>query len=362
MSVIVAKSTTCCITQPPPVVHDCFPGIAVRQIVPANSSITVDSILVSQYRGTKWNVLISTDDQTRSRAYEILATHRAGLNPTFNMYAIIGDFIDHAPSVTSSSGTFNLMITNNESVDLIVDITRLAIPITSDVIVSGDFIEIGNLNTVVRSNTTSSLDFIDQQTYVACKWLCTITTESSNVEMFTVFALLTPIPTYIMYGFSGNANITYEIIVNAVGSLGVELALNNLSTENFRVDITRIPTQIDNFTPSCGYSNGLSIWLPQQSTINPTDVVGVDTIDINSHAAVKWLVSVINTGTMETMTFETLALLHPTPVLETVYSIVGDYFDLEPTLTINVNQATLEFTNNQLFPIRVNLLRIPIVL
>lgn len=98
----------------------------VTIIAPTNTEV-VDLFATASSRTAKWIVVVTEEVTGNTQAYEVLALHKDGLTSTHNRSGIIGDPIDHVVNVLIVGTDLTLQITNNESNNLHVDITRLEI-------------------------------------------------------------------------------------------------------------------------------------------------------------------------------------------------------------------------------------------
>ena len=149
MSVIVAKSTVCCSTSSS-VTYDCFPAVSIQRIIPPGQTLTVDGIAAAGFLGAKWLVTVSNTTTTAVRSYELHATHINANVAHFARYGMLGLAVNHTPNVTAVGGVLNLTITNNETVDIIVYVTRLGLPINNQQNNVLDVVEVGNINAIIR--------------------------------------------------------------------------------------------------------------------------------------------------------------------------------------------------------------------
>jgi hypothetical protein len=98
----------------------------ITTVAPTNTEV-VDLFNTSASRTAKWIVVVTEDATSKTQAYEILALHKDGLTSTHNRSSIIGDKISHDVNVIIVGTDLTLQITNNETNDLTIDVTRLEI-------------------------------------------------------------------------------------------------------------------------------------------------------------------------------------------------------------------------------------------
>lgn len=367
MSVIVAKSAICCSGVAPPVTYSCYPAVTKQAIVPVGMTLTIDGASTDAFRTLKWFVVVVTASGTRVRTYELHATHRLGTNPAFVYYSILGDSILHQPSVMTTGGVLNLQIENDDTEDLMIYVTRLSTPITGELINNLDLVEVGNIDSFVRSGATGTIDFVSIDNTVAAKWSVTVTAPDGSKTGMQVYSLTVDPAGCTVYGLVGDPDPQFVIDVASVAGLGVELMLTNNSPDDYKVDVTRIPVQLHNGVPFCGPSSrGLSLWRPDQTTLPPEVTTVIDSqISIPQHCGVKWLAGIVDPISGNTSAFEIFLTYGDTVTLSTsevTYAFVGDFFDITVSSAIVSDQITLSVQNNELTPLVVNLLRIPVAL
>jgi len=95
-------------------------------VVGPSATEIIDAVDANLYRTMKWIVTLINNITDETRSYEILATHRAGTNPTYTLYAKIGDNVAHTEDVVITGTDLELKITNNEAVDITVDAVRIS--------------------------------------------------------------------------------------------------------------------------------------------------------------------------------------------------------------------------------------------
>lgn len=101
------------------------PGVVAQDIIiPPGDTVIVDT---TTDMTVKW--IYTLIDLTNSKVLtaEALGMNRMGVNPTWNVYGIIGDKLKHITSITMSAGQMEFNITNNELVPLKVNIVRITV-------------------------------------------------------------------------------------------------------------------------------------------------------------------------------------------------------------------------------------------
>jgi hypothetical protein len=359
MSVIVAKSTVCCGTSAA-VTYDCFPAIAVQRIVPVASTLTIDGVSVIGFKAAQWLVVVSTVDGSRVRSYQIYATHRNGVTAAFGQRAILGDVISHTPNVVLLGGFLNLTVANTDSEDLIVYVTRMAIPVSNTQTNVLDVAQIGSSRSFIASGNTATLDFVTPAEMVAATWLITVTNAAGDRSGSQVFGQIIDSVVATHYGLIGDMLLSYNIIITEVIGLGVELAIENTGLNDYRVNMTRIPVQVGEIVPYCGPTAGIDLWIPIAITIPPGNTVVVDQATLPAHTGVKWLFVATEGTSFRTMAAEINATTPtPTTTNHVLWGIVADFLNLNVTTAVLAGDLVLSVTNNEANPVTINLLRVP---
>jgi hypothetical protein len=358
MSVIVAKSTVCCGAAA--VTYECFPAVAVQKIVTIGNTLTIDGVSVGGFRAAQWLVVVSNGDGSRVRSYQIYGTHRNGVTSAFGQRAILGDAISHTPNVVLSGGFLNFTVANTDTEDLIVYVTRTAIPLSNTQSNMLDVVEVGVSRSLVLTGATATLDFITPSDTVAATWLITVTNSAGGRSGSQVFAQIIDGAVATHYGQIGDLLLSYNIIITEVTGLGVELAIENTGTDDYRVNMTRIPVRVDNTLPYCGPSAGLDLMIPATVTIASGATATIDQAILPAHSGVKWLFGAMEATTFRTMACEVNATT-PTPTTAEFvqWGIVADYLDLDLTTTVSAGNLVFAVTNNEANSVTVNLLRVP---
>lgn len=374
MSVIIAKSTYCCGGSPPSSSY-CIPAVSITKTIPPSSTLSVDGLNTTQWRAIKWHVIVTTLSGSKTKGYEIYATHRNGTDPHFNQYAIIGDRIfAQIPSVIISGGQLTLQITNNETEDIVVYITRLAVPIVQNVVEILPRIKITDITTVVSGGHTDTIDWLPSPETTASKWYITVTDNNGKRSISQVFGLNmdgTPYVDSTTYGWTGDMSLKYTIGANMVNVLGfgLQLVFTNNDTVPYRVDVSRLPINVIpeiDAPPTCDTNIGpsLSIWNPLPVLIPAGTTMIVDnTVNLPGHQGVKWLIGTLESNTNNSMAFEVpCTQTNLTTAHHVTYGFIGDYLNLNVTTTVVSSNIVLSITNNQLNSVLVNMARIPVSL
>lgn len=103
--------------------------VPVRVNAEIGSAIDADSLDALEYRSVKWLLTITDLTNGKYRVGEVLAFHD-GVGAKHTHYAIIGDVVLYEVDVVLSGNTMILRVTNQDSVELVVDTVRVGtIPI-----------------------------------------------------------------------------------------------------------------------------------------------------------------------------------------------------------------------------------------
>ncbi len=374
MSVIVAKDTFCWSeTIAPPVSNVCIPAVSITHTILAGNTLSIDGLNTSQWRAIKWHVIVTTASASKTKGYEIFATHRNGIDPHFNVYAIVGDRVfAQTPNVIITSGQLTLQITNNEAESAVVYVTRFAIPIVSGLINLLPTIMLTKTSSVVLGGDTCTIDWLPAPDMNASKWYITITDNAGRRTISQVFGIKqlgTPAVDSTHYGWTGDISLSYDIgavLVNMDG-IGLQLLFTNSDIIPYRVDVTRIPINVSvpNLPPSCSTeTSGLSIWNPDPVIIPAGSTVIIDnTVNLPGHLGIKWLIGTIESITNNSMAFEVgCTQVNLTTSYEIPYGYVGDYMNLPISTAVVGSNIELSMTNNQPNSVTVTMIRVPVSL
>lgn len=359
MSILIAKPAAAYSTSS--VVYDCFPAVSIQAVVPQTTTVVADSVSCAGILGVKWFVHISNADGSRVQAYEALATHQSGSSPSMNTYSIVGDTFVVVSAVAISAGMLNLSVTNNDTEDLTISVTRLSVPINNSQLNVQDLVEIGSVRSYVATGATTPIDFVEVTTdVVAVKWIITVTNDAGSRQSSQVLMTISATtPSVTQYGWIGDLSLDHEMILTPIGTVGFQLSLHNVGPDNCRVQVTRIPIQRSEGISHCGSNTrGLSLWLPTIVTIDPSDTLPVDTIDLTSHTGTKWM-AVVKSGA-QTMACE-IVTTTPTVSSATVlaYGFIGVSIPIEFSTSI-AGDLILSAHNTGLTSVTVYLLRVPV--
>ncbi|PPD55676.1 MAG: hypothetical protein CTY12_00020 [Methylotenera sp.] len=341
----------------------CLPAISKQTLVPAGTTIQVDNAVMTSWGSVKWLVVLSAVDNSLIRSFEVYADHEYGTLPDFNVYAIMGSTIAHSVNVIASSGQLQLQITNNEAIDLIAYTTRIGVPLTTAAYQSIQGVSISDAHYGIAPSNTKIVDTFQYWGVQAVKWIVTVTDPMDNKITSQVFAMMKSglIGEGVEYALIGDISLNYNITVNANINM-VELVVTNNDTVNMFVDVTRIPVEMEK-PPTCNSPvSDVNIWVPNQVTI-PSGVTSVvdSNITIPGHNAVKWLVYVRQPATNRSGAFELAATRQQlSNVSHVLYSIISKYFDIDVTTSIVNLDMVLSVKNNELNPVTINVIRVPV--
>lgn len=360
MSVIVAKSSVCCSTSAA-VTYDCFPAVSVQRIIPQGQTLIVDGLATSNFLAGHWMVYVINQDASRARVFQVFATHQNGTGPTFNVYATIGDLILIDPNVTSSGGVMSISFANSDTEDLLVCVTRMAVPVDNTQANALDIVEIGSARSYVANGSTNQLDFISLDSgIVAANWMVTLTDSTGLRTSSQIYAVLdVDLPVFIEYGKTGDTSLAHDIVITQVAGMGFEVAISNTGTTPYRVSLTRIPIQLSTGISTCDTnSRGLSLWIPTSTVIAATSSGQVDTISFPQHASARWLMTIRDLVSSKTMAVEVVATNTQSGASVVTYGYLGPFLNVVASVSVP-GDLILSLTNNRANPVTVNLLRAP---
>lgn len=367
MSVIIASAGACCGSTgtPIPTNTQCLPAISLQKLIISGTAGIVDSLSTVDWGSVKWLVVISNSDNTKIKSYELHGCHEFGLKPNFNIYAIMGDKIFHSLNTVINGSNLELQITNNEPLDIVVYITRIAVPLRQVAFQNLIGLNITGIHAAIAPGDSKVVDSFQYWGVHAVKWIVTATDPTDNKITTQVFAVMQTgfIGNSVEYALIGQTTLQYTIECNA--SLNeVQLVINNNDTVNMFIDVTRIPIESKK-PPLCDTpSSNLSIWVPGETIINANNSEIIDLgITVPGHNAVKWLVYIRQASTNKAGAFELAVTRHGFITYEPVlYSIISTYFDLDVNISIVNLNMMLNITNNETSPITINLIRVPVSL
>lgn len=363
MSVIVARAGASCSGGSITPTTSCLPAISNQTLVPAGTTLIVDHASMTQWGSVKWLVVISTVDNSLIRSFEVYADHEYGTLPDHNVYAIVGSTIAYTVDVTTSSGQLQLTIANNEAIDFIVYTTRIGVPLLASAYQSIQGVSISDTHTGIAPATTKVIDSFQYWGIQAVKWIVTLTDPTDNKITMQVFAMMKTglVGEGVEYALIGDMTLDYEISVNASVNM-VELVVVNNDAVNLFVDVTRIPIEMEKPASCTAPVSDVNIWVPNQVTIPSGNTSIVDSgITIPGHNAVKWLVYVRQPFTNRSGAFELVCTRQQlTNTSHVLYSIISKYFNIEVTTSIVNLDMILSMKNNELNPVIVNVIRVPV--
>lgn len=111
-----------------PVSTSGIPGIAKSVIVPANTTMSVDiyACKTGNRATLKWFLSVEDNVNSKTRAMEVFAMRR-DLNINHHKNNILGVSINFTLDVIINGSDVELIIQNNESVNLQIDLVRLQV-------------------------------------------------------------------------------------------------------------------------------------------------------------------------------------------------------------------------------------------
>jgi len=95
-----------------------------RRVVPASSSLVIDTRPLSSYLGQSYYLNIYNSDEGVFKTLHVV-TSRSGSNICYTVYSKLGDLIDFTHSVSVSGSDVVVTVQNNETFDLNVVINKL---------------------------------------------------------------------------------------------------------------------------------------------------------------------------------------------------------------------------------------------
>jgi hypothetical protein len=354
---------------------------AITGVVIVNSSTTVivDTIPVSDYRGAKWFVAVVNHHTNDVEMYEVYGIHQDGTLPFQTVYSSQGNGVSHLVDVTISGGNLQLEITNNEANEIVIYLTRVPVPRIASPTVpipSGfaplDIVQIHD--TTVPTGTTLIVDTVPFRYHKAEKWLLTLLDlTSGNIEAREIYSVngiaQFTITEYAIVGPMG-INATIDIVVTGTK---VTLRVTNNEPNDIAVVGSRIGVTIDHLTTvpppttncapaPCAQDVECNIYMAFTTgiIIDPATTVIVDQVNHVGYHQVKWLLAASHDTTDETEGFQINMLTHYGSPSFTMYSQVGASFDIDVDVVTSGLNINLEITNNEAFPIVVDLVREPV--
>lgn len=348
-------------------------------IVNAGATVVVDAIPVSDYRGTKWFVSVVNHHNGNVEMYEIFGVHQNGINPSHTLYSIQGNGVNHIQDVTIAGGNLQLEITNNEANEIIVYLTRVPLPRVNvpTVPLPANFAPMNVVqihDTTVPASKTVTIDTVPFRFNKAEKWLLTLLDlTNGNIEAQEVYGIhgLAQF-TINEYAIVGLLGILATVDVVATGTK-VALRITNNETNDIAVAGSRVAVTLDNLmsapppTTSCVENPcvpeiecDILLAFATSITINPGQTLVVDQVNHVGYLQVKWLLAASHDSTNETSGFQVNMLTHYGNPDFVLYSQVGTLLNLSTdvvTVGLNIN---LQITNNEAFPVTIDIVREPV--
>lgn len=360
MSVIVSKSTICCTTT---VTSSCIPAKHIKQFVDSGDTITLDSFAFSFFKAVKWHIVISNLSTSKVRCYEMFTTHQNGTSPSYNLYGILGDQINHTVNLYVSGSDINFDVTNNEGETLLIYATRIDIPISTSVLNTLPTVTLAHSHSLISAGQTMGLDLINVPVMRAVKWFISVYNSAGNKESFQVLALENSSTSgeFTAYSNIKVGNLDYTLTIAVDSGLGMQLQLQNNSVETYRADVTRLPIQLDTYDFDCQPAN--DIFLPTSVSILPTGSDILDIFETPLHSSTKWLIAASDPVSNKTRAFEICATYQPGGSANyVVYSYLGPYLNVSFDVMLSGTNLICTATNNESSAIVFNLIRLPVLI
>jgi hypothetical protein len=329
-------------------------------LIPAGTTVVVDTAATANFRGVKWLVTLAALDASLVRSFEVYGTHQNGASPSHIEYSGLGSIISYIVDVTVSGGNLRLEITNNEAVDLVAMTTAIPIPITPTALTMPTLgvVPIDDIHAYVPGSSSAVVDSVTAQ-FRSVKWLVSVTDYTNTLrKVIEVYGshrdgVAVANNAYAMAG-------DYIDVVPTTTLLGefMQLEIQNNETDPVTVDITRIPVTAC-YETNCDCT---------EVTIKPKNVIvlsgATETIDLVSqmgHRASKWLVAITDLTTNDTEQYQVFAVHEIGATAYTQYGLLGPV--LSHTLIFDVVGLDFRFrvTNTGANSIQVDAVRLPIM-
>lgn len=351
-------------------------------VIAAGATVDVDAIPVSDYRGAKWFVSVVNHHNGDVDMYEVYGIHQNGTLPFHTIYSNQGNGVAHTVTVNIAAGNLQLEIMNNEANEILVYLTRTPVPrvTTPTVPLPVNFSPLDVVivpDTTVPAGQTVTIDSVPFRYHKADKWLLTLLDLPNGKidarEIFSVNGLAQF--TITEYAIVGLVGIAATVNVTASGTT-VILQVTNNESEDIAVSGSR---QAVALAPSVASAAPTSNCVPITGPCSPDgqecnvllafangvaipagNTVVVDQINHVGYFQVKWLLAASDDSLNETMGFQVNMLTNYGNSDFTLYSQIGTLFNIDVnvvTVGLNVN---LEITNNEAFPITVDVVRVPV--
>lgn len=365
MGVIVARSGSVCGTNGSVSSINTVAGVASQVIIAPGTTGVLDSVSVMNWANSKWYVAAATDDRNSMAACEIFATHNRGTSPVFNLYAMQGDPLDYEVSCTISSGHLHLHIQNNTTKTIAVYGTRISVPFNPITMPKMSGVPITDNHVTALPNVPIVVDSFEYWKVHAVKWVVSVTDQFDMKLTSQIFAMMKTnlYSSDVEYGLLGDLSVLYTLYVQDNNNR-VELVLVNHETSPLLVDLTRIPIITDLSSIKGPYESTVSLVTPPYTNILPgASGIVDDKLMIPGHVACKWLIYIEQPNNNISGSFELAAnRQHLTNITHVPYGYIGNVFDIEISTTAVGTNMALTITNNELHPISVYLLHIPVTI
>jgi len=355
---------------------------AITGVVVVNSAATVivDAIPLSDYRGAKWFVALVDHHTNDVEMYELYGIHQDGTSPVFTVYSIQGNGVNHSANVTIGGGNLQLEITNSEPNEIIVYLTRVPVPRipVPTVPIPPEFAPMNITqihDTTVPTGQTVVIDTVPFRFYKAEKWLLTLLDlTAGNIEAREVYSVQGVAQfSQTQYAIVGPTGIFADIDVIAYGTK-VLLKVTNYDVNDIAVVGSRMaissdqlntvaPPPTSNCIPNpCAADVGCDILLTAATgiSVGPGATITIDQVNHINYYQVKWLLAVSHDASDETLGFQINMLTHYGNPSFTEYSQVGAALDIDVDVVTSGLNINLQLTNNEAFPVTVDLLREPV--
>lgn len=328
-------------------------------VVSPTATENIDCIATASFRGVKWLVMVAKLDASEVESFEVFATHQNGITCSHNFYSRLNDLINFTADVVIVGASMCLQITNNELVDLLVQVTQIPIPVNNTVlsIPTLGVAPVEGIHVYDPASSSVVADSVSLQ-FRTVKWLISVTDYTNTKrKVLEVYAsqrdgVVAVNNAYVLVG-------DYLDIIPSVSLLGTFMELNVQNNELVPVmlDITRIPIAAC-YETNCTCTD-ITI-KPTQTTITAGNTLDVDTVSRSAYPAVKWLIAVTDSITFNTEQYQLFAVNDPATDY-TQYSLLGPSVSHTFALSLSGVDFTLSMTNTGLNTIQVDVVRLPIM-
>lgn len=329
-------------------------------LVPAGTTVVVDTAATANYRGVKWLVTLAALDASVVRSFEVYGTHQNGASPSHVEYSGLGSIISYIADVTIGGGNLRLEITNSEAVDLVAMTTAFPIPITPSVLTVPTLgvVPIDNIHGYVTGGSSAVIDTVTTQ-FRSVKWLIAVTdytnTRRKIIEVYSSHrdGVVTSNNAYAMAG-------DYLDIVPTTTLVGenMQLEIQNNEADPVTIDATRKPVTAC-YDTACDCTDVAIV--PTNVIIPSTVTLTVDSVSQMGHRASKWFVAVTDLTTNDTEQYQVFAVHNNGVTAYTQYSLLGPV--ISHSLIFDVVGLDFRFrvTNTGANSIQVDAVRLPIL-